>query len=123
MKKVNFLAYQEGTSLNLSFEVETLNQSKVLGTLLNELFAWCEVQRSVNAKGLKFSQPINLKFETEKQVFDTGTVNKRLTQKLKMNRTAKSKKAFAQKVKVIFDYSLREVNTVNFSDLIESLSE
>jgi len=29
MKKVNFLAYQEGTSLNLSDEVETLNQAKV----------------------------------------------------------------------------------------------
>lgn len=123
MKNVNFIAYQENTELELNFEVSNSNQSKVLGTALNELFAWCNIQREVNAKGLKFSEPINLKIEVNNIAFDTGKANKRLTNKLKMNKTAKSKKSFALKVKAIFDYSIRDFNELTFNELLESLTE
>lgn len=122
MKTLIFTASQENTSINFTFEISNGNESRVLGTLLNELFAWCTLQQTVGAKGLKFSQPIDLAFECGGLTFDTTTVRRELVQKLKLNKTAKAKRAFAQRFKAIFDYSISEVRETTFADLLESLA-
>ena len=121
MKTLNFSATQESSKLTFAVEISKGNESRVLGTLLNELFAWCTLQQSVKAKGIKFSEPIDLAFECGGLEFDTATVRRELVQKLKLNKTAKSKRVFAQRFKAIFDYSVSEVRECTFTELLEGL--
>ena len=123
MKNVTFQAYQTNCKLDLSFNLKEGTESKVCGTMLNELFKWYNLQRLVGAKGLKGSEPINLRFEVNGLGFDTGLVSKTLTQKLKFNKTAKSKRSFAQKFMAIYTYSIAEAQEVDFEDLLNDLSE
>ncbi len=120
MKTVEFQAYQENTNVKFNFELtEDSNNNQILGTVLNEVFAWVDLQKSVGAKGLKLNQPINIYFMVDGLVFDTGESQKSITQKLKLNTSKKH--LFAKRVKAIFDYSIRDINVVSFEDMLAGL--
>lgn len=115
----------QGTSeftikMNVDAEAET---SLIVGTALNELFHWVNLQKRMNVKnGLKLSLPIDMKIEGEQFVsIELGNIQTIFKERLKMNSTAKSKKAFALKFVELVNESLRIKEAKYIEEVIQDL--
>jgi hypothetical protein len=118
--KIDF--YQDETRLSFEFETQTeLNQQKLNGSTLNELFKWISLQKDMGAKGLKLSQPINIKVEHNGKLFDTGNAKKQLQQKLKVNSSAKSMRKFAQRYTALISYMCSPFVALTVDEVLETL--
>jgi hypothetical protein len=115
----------QGTSefvikMNVDADAET---SLIVGTSLNELFHWVNLQKRMNVKnGLKLSLPIDMRIEGEQFIsIELGNIQTIFKERLKMNSTAKSKKAFALKFIELVNESLRIKEAKHIEEVIEQL--
>lgn len=113
-------------NFELPFEIGNEKESEkdtyIIGTTLRQLFDWCDAQRAVNSKGFKFSLPIHIEIETEKLFLDT-TMHMALSTKLKLQKTNKSKRIFAQRFKAIYQYMNRDLNVVSYEDILRMIED
>lgn len=115
--------FQASTSVEMKFNTKKTTNKVILGTTLSELFEWVKVQKAVNAKGLKLSEPIQIKIESEKLTFDSSKYSHKLNQVLRLQNNFKGRKRFALKFKAIFDACTREVKEYDFDSLVEELTQ
>lgn len=121
--KLQFKAFQENCELTLSTSIDSTSKNKIAGTLLNELFAWVNLQKEVRAKGLKLSEPIGLQFKLGKYNFDSTKIDMKLQQTLKLQSTADGMKRFAKKFWSILEYVTQTRETITFEALITELEK
>jgi hypothetical protein len=106
--------------MNVNADAET---SLIVGTALNELFHWVNLQKRMNVKnGLKLSLPIDMRIEGEQFIsIELGNIQTIFKERLKMNSTAKSKKAFALKFVELVNESLRIKEAKHLEEVIQQL--
>jgi dihydrodipicolinate reductase len=120
-KEVSIKFTQEDTELSIIIEGSATDKNKVYGTALNELFHAVSVQKGSGARIFKLSQPIQLNVTCGEINIDTSVARVELQQRLKLNSTAKSKRAFARKFVSIADYIQREKVVISVDDLLATL--
>jgi hypothetical protein len=125
---LTFEAFQDGINLKLEYAIKRQTSENICGNILNQLFRWVSLQRTVGAEGLKLSQPINLRFEIAGNNFNTALLRKSLQQKLKLQNTSAGRQLYAKRVWAILDYVTSaennkaiEVKKGQFEAFIESL--
>lgn len=116
--KIQFLQGDNSITVNAK---EGGSLDKIQGTAINELFAWIEVQRKVGAKGLKLSHHVDIVIEGENFTLDTTEAQIQLRQRLKINSTARSKRAFAVKFCALCTYISRERGVISVNEALEAL--
>lgn len=97
--------------------------SLIVGTALNELFHWINLQKRMNVRnGLKLSQPIEMRIEGEQfGVLGIGSVHTIMRERLKMNSKAKSKKAYALKFVECISEALRVKKAIEVKEVLSNL--
>jgi len=117
-------------SIELPFIAEFTNasKSKVLGTLLNELFEFQKIACKHRTGRFMSNEVTDISFSVGEITFDSSAIlrgeNKVLKMfraKLRLRNNPKSRKDFATLVNDIIDYMCREVYEISFDELIEKL--
>jgi len=137
-EKLTLNFYQTETSYKVSFETEKeLTQSVLIGTALNELFTVRDNYAMAGLKLFKSNEPIlfsvsrketviieDKETEKDKTIFDLNAikVQKTLFNSLKLNKTAKSKRAFAKRVSVAIIEIMRNVEVIDLRELETKLN-
>jgi hypothetical protein len=117
---LQFSFYQDATSLDFELQNSDLKNSEIQGTVLNHLFRWVRVQKVMGAKGLKFSQPINIRIIRDGiQVADTGTAKIQLQQRLKLNATAEKCRKFAVRFCTLVEFINSGIEVVDIDTALE----
>lgn len=120
---MNITFKQNDTTLDINVKGNTINANKVYGTALNELFHIVNLQSEVGAKFFKLNEPILISVTSGKFAIDSSSAHVKLQQKLKLNKTAKSKRQFAKRLVLICNEVLRAREVVNVNDLLKSLED
>lgn len=100
--------------------------NKIAGTALNKLFKIVDAQSATGRRVFHLNKPIQVQLiRNDKILVDTMGHNLLTTfsQSLKLNKTAKSKRRFAEKFMALRDLfvELMEDETVDVSDLLEEV--
>jgi hypothetical protein len=135
--KVVLTASQKQTDgkIEMSFnaEIDKRNKSKIVGSLLNELFDFIDLQKKHRLTGFKSNEITDVKISlgdielnTEmltKFKGDRADVMKAMRMKMKLRNNPVGKKAFALLVWDIADLMTRELSNKSFELLIEELTD
>ena len=116
--ELNLTFFQaNGTTVNTKFVLNnTVKQSLVIGTAINELFTLQNNYRKANLRLFKSSEPVLFKVSTENEtLLNIGLCSRTITDKLKFNKTAKSMGIFAKRVNLAVTELSRTVTVVDYS--------
>ena len=120
-KAIHVTVYQDGIQFTQSYETSgRMNADKVIGSALRETFKLVELKKRIGT-GLSLAKPINVAFAYNGMNYDTGKLDMSLQAKLKMNSTAKSKRAFAGKFLAIYDFVTSERKAVTLEQVVKEL--
>ncbi len=101
--------------------VTELTKQKVYGTALRELFEAVTLQSKTGARIFKLNQPVMISVKVNNIAVDTASANIQLQNKLKLNKTAKSMRMFAQRFVAIADHITRVRKIVDITEVLASL--
>ena len=124
--KLSILFYQDEVQFSNTFEIDKkdVNQKLIVGTVLNELFTVESNYRNANMRLFKTSKPILFKVTNGKsEILNLGKSSKFIQDKLKFNKTAKSKRTFAKRVNLAITEMTRNVEVINQDDIFAKLEE
>ena len=123
--KLNLKFYQAQTEVNLNFEINSdASDNLIVGTTLNELFTMCDNYREAGLKLFKSNEPILFRISSDSiPLVDIGTCSKRIQDKLKLNKTAKSKRSFAKRVNLAIKEISRGIELIDMKELESKLNE
>jgi len=124
--KLSILFYQDDVKFSNTFEVDKkeTDQKLIVGTVLNELFTVESNYRNANMRLFKTSKPILFKVTNGKnEILNLGKSSKFIQDKLKFNKTAKSKRTFAKRVNLAITEMSRNVEVINQDDIFARLEE
>lgn len=122
----------DGETLSIEFfaNMQELSKSKVLGTMLNEIFEFQKVACECKTDRFKTNSVTDIKlqlgdyeFDTEKIASGDSQVLKIFRAKMKLRNTPQGRKHFAVLVNKIITYMSRVIYDMTFEELIESLNE
>jgi hypothetical protein len=116
--------YQASTEVNVNFTIEkTAKDSLLIGTALNELFTMRDNYANAGLKLFKSNEPLLFSVSNEDTtLLDVGMCQKTILHKLKLNKTAKSKRAFAKRVNLAITEIKREVVAIDYTELTNKLN-
>lgn len=116
--------YQDATEVKVNFIIDkTAKDSLLIGTALNELFTMRDNYANAGLKLFKSNEPLLFSVSNEeKTLLDVGMCQKTILHKLKLNKTAKSKRAFAKRVNLAVMELRREVTVIDYSELTNKLN-
>ena len=98
-------------------------RNKVVGTFINRLFRHLQLQQDTGARFANLSHPLLMRFNVGKTTIDLGSIDETLQARLKVGHAAKSKRAFALRVKAIVEFLLETPEVVDIDDVIAGLSD
>ena len=122
--KLNLKFYQAKTEVNLNFEINSdATDNLIIGTTLNELFTMCDNYRDAGLKLFKSNEAILFRISSDNiPLLDIGTCSKRIQEKLKLNKTAKSKRSFAKRVNLAIKEISRGIELIDIKELENKLN-
>lgn len=106
-------------------EVKTgkkLDNSRVVGTVLNDLFRLVSLQQKTKTKFFNFSKPFDIRVKTEDVLIDTAKIKSIYKTRFKLNNTAKRKKSFAQAVYHVIDFATTKTEVLSYQELEKKLN-
>lgn len=123
-QKLTLNFYQTETSYKVTFTIDkTAKDSLLIGTALNELFTVRDNYASAGLKLFKSNEPLLFSVSNEDTtLLDVGMCQKTILHKLKLNKTAKSKRAFAKRVNLAVTELRRDVVTIDYVELTNKLN-
>ena len=95
------------------------NINKIVGTLCNEVFHKMDYYKAMGTKYINCSAPVHVVFKAGQVVFDTSTIDKALTLKLKLGYKAKAKRVFAQRLYFTIQEMIRQVEVTTFDEVVQ----
>ena len=95
------------------------NLNKIVGTLCNEVFHKMDYYKAMGTKYVNCSSPVHVVFKAGQVVFDTSTIDKALTLKLKLGYKAKAKRVFAQRLYLTIQEMIRQVEVTTFDEVVQ----
>ncbi len=98
-------------------------RNKVVGTFINRLFRYLQLQQDTGARFANLSHPLLMRFNVGKTTIDLGSIDETLQARLKVGHAAKSKRAFALRVKAIVEFLLETPEVVDIDDVIAGLED
>ena len=98
-------------------------RNKVVGTFINRLFRHLQLQHDTGARFANLSHPLLMRFNVGKTTIDLGSIDETLQARLKVGHAAKSKRAFALRVKAIVEFLLETPEVVDIDDVIAGLED
>lgn len=127
MKQVTELKlkfYQSTTEVNLNFEINNdAKDSLIVGTVLNELFTMRDNYANAGIKLFKSNEPLLFSVYSDNiPLVDVGTCSKLIQEKLKLNKTAKSKRSFAKRVNLAISEVSRGIQLIDMDALTAKLN-
>lgn len=135
MQTIKIIATQknkEGEKLSIDFvaSLSDTTKSKVIGTMLNEIFEFQKVASKNRTSRFMTNEVTDIKlqigsfeFDTEKIAESDSTVLKVFRAKMKLRNTPQGQKAFATLVYDTINYMCRKQYEITFEELIERLDE
>jgi hypothetical protein len=122
--KLNLKFYQAQTEVNLNFEINSdASDNLIIGTTLNELFTMCDNYRDAGLKLFKSNEAILFRISSDNiPLVDIGTCSKRIQDKLKLNKTAKSKRSFSKRVNLAIKEISRGIELIDMKELENKLN-
>jgi hypothetical protein len=118
----------QGIELNneLNLNIEQINSdvkdTEIVGTILNEIFEYLELQKQVGSKAIKLNRPIILEIKGAGiKSIDFGVLDIHIVQRLKAGNKAKAKRLFAQKIVASLNYIVRERKLKDITELFAEL--
>lgn len=122
--KLNLKFYQAQTEINLNFEINSnASDNLIIGTTLNELFTMCDNYREAGIKLFKSNEAVLFRISSDNiPLVDIGTCSKRIQDKLKLNKTAKSKRSFAKRVNLAIKEISRGIELIDMKELENKLN-
>lgn len=123
-QKLTLNFYQTETSYKVSFTIDkTAKDSLLIGTALNELFTVRDNYAMAGLKLFKSNEPLLFSVSNEDTtLLDVGMCQKTILHKLKLNKTAKSKRAFAKRVNLAVTELRRDVVAIDYTELTNKLN-
>ena len=124
--KLSILFYQDDVKFSNTFEIDKkdANTKLIVGTVLNELFTVESNYRNANMRLFKTSKPILFKVTNGKsEILNLGKSSKFIQDKLKFNKTAKSKRTFAKRINLAITEMTRNVEVINQDEIFAKLEE
>ena len=124
--KLSILFYQDEVQFSNTFEIDKkdANTKLIVGTVLNELFTVESNYRNANMRLFKTSKPILFKVTNGKsEILNLGKSSKFIQDKLKFNKTAKSKRTFAKRINLAITEMTRNVEVINQDEIFAKLEE
>lgn len=124
-------------SMTINIDTQVTTAQNVLGTVLGELFEWVNVLQSLAVKrnqecvidetvqikkvgAIDLSRSIQLDIKAGSFTFDTG-VMKELSHVLTLQNNNRSRRNFARKFKLLYDFATRPVTILSYNDLFSDL--
>lgn len=134
MQSIKLTATQKSEDSKLSidfvYSLSEVTKSKVLGTMLNEVFEFQAVACKHKTSRFMTNQITDIKLEIGDFVFDTEQIEKSdsmqlkiFRAKMKLRNTAQGRKNFATLVYDVIQYICRKQYEITFEELIEKLDE
>jgi hypothetical protein len=122
--KLNLKFYQAKTEVNLNFEINSdATDNLIIGTTLNELFTMCDNYRDAGLRLFKSNEAILFRISSDNiPLVDIGTCSKRIQEKLKLNKTAKSKRSFSKRVNLAIKEISRGIELIDMKELENKLN-
>jgi hypothetical protein len=122
--KLNLKFYQAQTEVNLNFEINSdASDNLIVGTTLNELFTMCDNYREAGLRLFKSNEAILFRISSDNiPLVDIGTCSKRIQEKLKLNKTAKSKRSFSKRVNLAIKEISRGIELIDMKELENKLN-
>jgi hypothetical protein len=122
--KLNLKFYQAQTEVNLNFEINSdASDNLIIGTTLNELFTMCDNYRDAGLRLFKSNEAILFRISSDNiPLVDIGTCSKRIQEKLKLNKTAKSKRSFSKRVNLAIKEISRGIELIDMKELENKLN-
>lgn len=124
METLKLKFYQNSNEVNLNFEIQKdAKDSLIVGTILNELFTMYDNYSNAGLKLFKSNEPICFSVTSDGiPLLDIGTCSKTILNKLKINKTAKSKRNFAKRVNLAINEISRGIELIDMSELENKLN-
>lgn len=115
--------YQDATEVKVNLTIDkTAKDSLLIGTALNELFTMRDNYANAGLKLFKSNEPLLFSVSNEDTtLLDVGMCQKTILHKLKFNKTAKSKRAFAKRVNLAVTELRRDVVAIDYAELSKKL--
>jgi len=108
------------TKFNIPVKSTKGNLNKIVGTLCNEVFHKMDYYKAMGTKYINCSSPVHVVFKAGQVVFDTSTIDKALTLKLKLGYKAKAKRVFAQRLYLTIQEMIRQVEVTTFDEVVQN---
>lgn len=119
---------KDGVTLHneLNLNIEQINSSftdeQIIGTCLDEIFAYLELQKNVGSKAIKLNRPIILTIHgVGIKSIDFGILDIKTINTLKCGNKAKIKRAFSWRIVSSLNYMLRERKVKTIQELFAEL--
>lgn len=122
-KSPELVTLNTSTEFQVDMKSNKADVGKVVGTILNEVFATMDLYRSCGSRYLSATAPVQIRFNLGKTSIDTGTIDRKLQARLKVGYTAKARKRFAHVLWSIVQWTLREVQPVDIDTLNAQLEQ
>jgi hypothetical protein len=113
-------------SFEFSVELNANNKEErdlVVGTFLNRLFRYIQLQGDTGARFANLSHPLLMRFNVGKTTIDLGAIDETLQARLKVGHAPKAKRAFAKRVVAIVEFLLEAPVQMTATDLIAGLED
>ena len=119
VKELKLIFSQNGIKVETNFIIDQeTKQSLLVGTAVNELFTLQSNYRKAGLKLFKSNDPVLFSVsDGQTTLLDVGKCNRRIIEKLKFNKTAKSMSTFAKRVNLAVNELSRAVTVVDYSDI------
>jgi hypothetical protein len=122
-KSPELVTLNTSTEFQVDMNSNRADVGKVVGTILNEVFATMDLYRSCGSRYLSATAPVQIRFNLGRTSIDTGTIDRKLQARLKVGYTAKARKRFAHVLWQIVQWTLREVQPVDIDTLNAQLEK
>jgi len=122
-KTPELVTLNTSTEFQVNMNSNRADVGKVVGTILNEVFATMDLYRSCGSRYLSATAPVQIRFNLGRTSIDTGTIDRKLQARLKVGYTAKARKRFAHVLWSIVQWTLRDVQPVDIDTLNAQLEK
>lgn len=121
-KSPELITLNTSTEFQVDMKSNKADVGKVVGTILNEVFATMDLYRSCGSRYISATSPVQLRFNLGNTVIDTATIGRReLQAKLKVGYTAKSRRRFSRVLWNLVQWTLRDVKPVDIETVNKQL--
>ena len=123
-KSPELVTLNTSTEFQVDMKSNRADVGRVVGTILNEVFATMDLYRSCGSRYLSASAPVRIRFNLGKVSIDTDTVcDRNLQARLKVGYTAKARKRFATVLWEMVKWTLRDVQPVHIDTVNAELEK